>query len=93
MRLKGPPHSDCWFVMLRPERGCSPGSCCTAEGVYDLYVSLYFDVNGDGAISTADKALDLVLIEDAVTISAGIFSDGFESGNCGRWSGQIEERH
>jgi len=62
----------------------------TAEGIYDLYVSLYFDVNGDGAISTADKALDLAFIEDAVTISAAIFSDGFESGDCSRWSGQVE---
>ncbi len=58
----------------------------TPEGLYDLYVSLYYDVDGDGSITTADKALDLVSLSDAVTISAEIFSDGFETGDLRNWS-------
>ncbi len=42
----------------------------TPDGSYDLLVSLYYDVNLDGTITSADKNLVLVTADDAVTVSS-----------------------
>lgn len=49
-------------------------------GRYDLYGSLYIDVDGDGAITTADLAQSLVLRQGALRVVAAgdlIFANGF----------------
>ncbi len=53
----------------------------TPPGSYDLWVSLYLDVDENGSISTADLPLALQTVPAAVTIQVSgsdIFSDGFE---------------
>ena len=51
-----------------------------APGSYDLWVSLYLDVDEDGEISSADLSLALVTAPGAVQVGdGGLFEDGFEA--------------
>jgi hypothetical protein len=53
-----------------------PGS---ADGVYDVYASLYLDVDRNGGISSTDLAQQLVIDAGALLVWEGIFVDRFES--------------
>lgn len=51
----------------------------TPDGSYDLLVSLYLDVDEDGAITSADLPLALLTTSNAVQLTDDrIFTDGFE---------------
>lgn len=51
------------------------------HGSYDLLVSLYLDVDENGAISSVDLPLALTTAPGAVQVGdGGIFEDGFETG-------------
>jgi hypothetical protein len=60
----------------------------TPDGLYDLVVALWLDIDQDGAIGTQDLVLDQVALTDAVEVAsvAKIFTDGFESGDTSAWS-------
>ncbi len=60
----------------------------TPAGAYDLYVSLYYDVNGNGAIAVGDLGLVVVTLSQAVTVADTVFADGFESGSTSAWGYQ-----
>jgi len=48
-------------------------------GMYDVLLSLYLDVDGDGAISAPDLPLALVSADDALrVVDDRIFADGFD---------------
>jgi hypothetical protein len=65
----------------------------TPTGLYDLLVSLYFDLDGNGSFTSSDMSLVLVREVDAVTVTADlIFADGFESGDTSAWSLMVDVR-
>ncbi len=50
-------------------------------GSYDVLVSLYFDIDGNGAINAGDLPLHLLRVNGALQVMAGaddLFEDGFE---------------
>ncbi len=47
-------------------------------GVYELWVSLRIDVDGDGQISSDDLSQHQVMRSDAVVVGCGVFFDRFE---------------
>ena len=49
------------------------------DGLYDVYVSLYLDVDGDGGISSVDLAQQLLIEASGLSVLGGVFSDRFES--------------
>jgi len=49
------------------------------DGVYDVYASLYLDVDRNGSISSTDLAQQLVIDGGALLVREGIFADRFET--------------
>ena len=49
-----------------------------SEGSYDVYVSLYIDVDRNGLISSEDLAQQLILQPAALAVSEALFRDRFE---------------
>jgi len=49
-------------------------------GSYELWVALWIDVDGDGAISSDDLAQHLVVRHDALVVGNEVFHDRFEGG-------------
>lgn len=59
-------------------------------GLYDVALALWLDVDGDGAVTSADLRLDLALLDDALEVAPGVdllFADCFESADLSGWSG------
>jgi hypothetical protein len=49
------------------------------DGAYDVYASLYLDVDRNGALSSTDLAQQLVVESAALLLRAGLFADRFEA--------------
>lgn len=63
-----------------------------AAGSWDVWVALWLDVDGDGAVTSADLRLDQVVLADALEVDAAldlVFADCFEGGDAARWSAAL----
>lgn len=61
-------------------------------GFWDVWLALWLDVDGDGAVTSADFRLDHVVLEDALEVDAAlelVFADCFEGGDAARWSATL----
>jgi hypothetical protein len=63
-----------------------------AAGLWDVWLALWLDVDGDGAVTSADLRLDHVVLADALEVDAAldpVFADCFEGGDTARWSAAL----
>jgi hypothetical protein len=63
-----------------------------AAGSWDVWLALWLDVDGDGAVTSADLRLDHVVLADALEIDPAldlVFADCFEGGDAARWSATL----
>lgn len=63
-----------------------------AAGLWDVWLALWLDVDGDGAVTSADFRLDHVVLAEALEIDPAldlVFADCFEGGDAARWSAAV----
>jgi hypothetical protein len=63
-----------------------------ADGLWDVWLALWLDVDGDAAVTSADFRLDHVVLADALEVDAAldlVFADCFEGGDAARWSAAL----
>jgi len=63
-----------------------------AAGLWDVWLALWLDVDGDGAVTSADLRLDHLVLADALEIDPAlelVFADCFEGGDAARWSAAL----
>jgi hypothetical protein len=63
-----------------------------AAGRWDVWLALWLDVDGDGAVTAADLRLDHVVLEDALAVDPAldlVFADCFEGGDLARWTAAV----
>jgi hypothetical protein len=63
-----------------------------AAGLWDVWLALWLDVDGDGAVTSTDLRLDHVVLADALEVDPAlelVFADCFEGGDAARWSAAL----